>query len=35
LPNARVEIPFDGDPIFDGNPDGLDEFKDEMWKRVK
>jgi uncharacterized protein (DUF433 family) len=33
LPNPKVEIPFDGDPIFDGNPDDLDEFKEEMWKR--
>ncbi len=33
LPNPKIEIPFDGNPIFDGNPDDLNEFKEEMWKR--
>ena len=33
LPNPKIEIPFDGDAIFDGNPGDFDEFKEEMWKR--
>jgi hypothetical protein len=35
LPNPKIEIPFDGDTIIDGNPGDLDEFKEEMWKRLK
>jgi len=33
LPNPKFEIPFDGDPIFDGNPTDLVEFNEEVWKR--
>lgn len=35
LPTVKFQIPFDGDPVFDGNPEELVEFKEEMWKRPR
>ncbi|MGD0670385.1 MAG: DUF433 domain-containing protein [Bryobacteraceae bacterium] len=35
LPNPKVEIPFDKEAVFCGNPDELYEYNIEMWSRPR